>query len=159
MEVIDYAELHSHTAFSFLDGASQPEEMAAEAGRLGLSALAITDHDGLYGVVRFAQAARSIGLPTVFGSELSLALSGNRGRPILDAPTEAPDPRAQHLVVLARGAAGYARLSRAIGLAHLASSALRLREATPADLPDRPRAAWAPGDPVPTSAAPGPPAT
>jgi error-prone DNA polymerase len=121
MEVIDYAELHSHTAFSFLDGASQPEEMAAEAGRLGLSALAITDHDGLYGVVRFAQAARSIGLPTVFGSELSLALSDNRGRPILDAPTEAPDPRAQHLVVLARGAAGYARLSRAIGLAHLAT--------------------------------------
>ncbi len=61
MEVVDYAELHSHSAFSFLDGASQPEEMAAEAGRLGLSALAVTDHDGLYGVVRFAQAARAIG--------------------------------------------------------------------------------------------------
>jgi len=121
MEVVDYAELHAHTAFSFLDGASQPEEMAAEAGRLGLSALAITDHDGLYGVVRFAQAARAIGLPTVFGSELSLALSDNRGRPVLDAPTEAPDPRAQHLVVLARGASGYARLSRAIGMAHLAT--------------------------------------
>ncbi|MGC4173762.1 error-prone DNA polymerase [Demequina sp.] len=121
MEVIDYAELHAHTAFSFLDGASQPEEMAAEAGRLGLSALAITDHDGLYGVVRFAQAARSIGLPTVFGSELSLALQDSRGRHVLDAPTEAPDPRAQHLVVLARGATGYARLSRAIGLAHLAT--------------------------------------
>jgi len=121
MDVIDYAELHAHSAFSFLDGASQPEEMAAEAGRLGLSALAITDHDGLYGVVRFAQAARSIGLPTVFGSELSLALSDSRGRQVLDAPTEAPDPRAQHLVVLARGASGYARLSRAIGMAHLAT--------------------------------------
>ena len=55
MEVADYAELHAHSAFSFLDGASQPEEMAAEAGRLGLSALAITDHDGLYGIVRYGR--------------------------------------------------------------------------------------------------------
>src|SRR5674536_261317 len=46
-----YAELHAHSAFSFLDGASQPEELAVEAARLGLSALALTDHDGLYGVV------------------------------------------------------------------------------------------------------------
>lgn len=67
-----YAELHAHTAYSFLDGASQPEELAAEAARLGLSALAVTDHDGLYGVVRFAQAARAVGLPTVFGAELHL---------------------------------------------------------------------------------------
>src|SRR6187402_1428908 len=121
MEVADYAELHAHSAFSFLDGASQPEEMAAEAGRLGLSALAITDHDGLYGVVRFAGAARAIGLPTVFGAELSLAVPDAKGRPVLDAPTEAPDPRAQHLVVLARGASGYSRLSHAIGMAHLAT--------------------------------------
>ena len=63
MECVDYAELHAHCAFSFLDGASQPEEMAAEAGRLGLSAMALTDHDGLYGVVRFANAARAVGLP------------------------------------------------------------------------------------------------
>ena len=82
----DYAELHAHSAFSFLDGANHPEEMAAEAVRLGLSALAITDHDGLYGVVRFAQAAREVGLPTVFGAELHLpgpdgVLDGHRPAP------------------------------------------------------------------------------
>src|SRR5688500_8721536 len=53
-----YAELHCHTTFSFLDGASEPEELAEEAARLGLEALAVTDHDGFYGVVRFAEAAR-----------------------------------------------------------------------------------------------------
>ena len=66
MTEVPYAELHAHSAFSFLDGASQPEEMVAEAVRLGLSALAITDHDGLYGVVRFAEAARDAGLDTVW---------------------------------------------------------------------------------------------
>jgi len=121
-ECVDYAELHAHSAFSFLDGASQPEEMAAEAGRLGLSAMALTDHDGLYGVVRFANAARSVGLPTVFGAELHLpAPDGKAGAPVLDAPTGIPDPRGTHLVVLARGASGYARLSRTIGMAHLAA--------------------------------------
>ena len=44
-----YAELHCHTNFSFLDGASHPEELAEEAARLGLAGLAVTDHDGLYG--------------------------------------------------------------------------------------------------------------
>ena len=121
-ECVDYAELHAHSAFSFLDGASQPEEMAAEAGRLGLSAMALTDHDGLYGVVRFANAAREVGLPTIFGAELHLpAPDGKAGAPVLDAPTGTPDPRGTHLVVLARGANGYARLSRTIGMAHLAA--------------------------------------
>ncbi|PKQ26029.1 MAG: error-prone DNA polymerase [Actinobacteria bacterium HGW-Actinobacteria-4] len=122
VECVEYAELHAHSAFSFLDGASQPEEMAAEAGRLGLSALAITDHDGLYGAVRFANAARAVGLPTVFGAELHLpAPVGPGGAPVLDAPTGVPDPRSTHLVVLARGPAGYARLSHAIGMGHLAA--------------------------------------
>lgn len=121
-DCIEYAELHAHSAFSFLDGASQPEELAAEAGRLGLSAIALTDHDGLYGVVRLAGAAKAVGVPTVFGAELSLAVpDGPGGRPVLDPPTGVPDPRATHLVVLARGASGYARLSRAIGLGHLAT--------------------------------------
>ena len=57
-----YAELHCHSNFSFLDGASHPEELVAEAARLGLDALALTDHDGLYGVVRFAETARALGL-------------------------------------------------------------------------------------------------
>src|SRR5579864_3603794 len=69
---VPYAELHCHSNFSFLDGASHPEELVEEAARLGLTALAITDHDGFYGVVRFAEAARAVGLPTVFGAELSL---------------------------------------------------------------------------------------
>ncbi|MFI2102575.1 error-prone DNA polymerase [Isoptericola sp. NPDC019693] len=122
-----YAELHAHSAFSFLDGASHPEELAAEGARLGLEALALTDHDGLYGVVRFAEAARKVGLPTVFGAELHLpapvtpgAAPGTAGsRPVLDPPTGVPDPRATHLLVLARGDQGYRNLSRAIATAHL----------------------------------------
>ncbi|MDT0164981.1 error-prone DNA polymerase [Actinotalea sp. AC32] len=112
-----YAELHAHSAFSFLDGASQPEELVREAVRLGLSGLALTDHDGLYGVVRFAQAARDAGLPTVFGAELHLPAAGG----VLDPPTGTPDPRATHLLVLARGPEGYRALSRSIAEAHLAT--------------------------------------
>ncbi|HEX6499334.1 MAG TPA: PHP domain-containing protein, partial [Micromonosporaceae bacterium] len=109
---VDYAELHCHTNFSFLDGASHPEELAEEATRLGLSALAVTDHDGLYGVVRFSAAARELDLPTVFGAELSLGLPGPQNGE--------PDPTGRHLLVLARGPEGYARLSRVIARAHLA---------------------------------------
>ncbi len=112
-----YAELHMHSAYSFLDGASQPEALVAEAVRLGLSAVALTDHDGLYGVVRFAQAARACGLPTVFGAELHLAT----GDGVLDAPTGTPDPRSTHLLVLARGPDGYRALSSAIADGHLAT--------------------------------------
>ncbi len=112
-----YAELHAHSAFSFLDGASQPEDLVAEAARLGLSGLALTDHDGLYGVVRFAQAARDMGLPTVFGAELHLATADG----VLDEPTGTPDPRSTHLLVLARGPDGYRALSSAIAEGHLAT--------------------------------------
>jgi error-prone DNA polymerase len=62
-----YAELHCHSNFSFLDGASHPEELVVEAARLGLGALALTDHDGFYGHVRFAEAARACGLPSCSG--------------------------------------------------------------------------------------------
>src|SRR5215210_4712324 len=73
---VRYAELHCHSSFSFLDGASPPEELAEEATRLGLEALAVTDHDGFYGVVRFAEAARALQWPTIFGAELSLRVPG-----------------------------------------------------------------------------------
>ncbi|GAB2482000.1 error-prone DNA polymerase [Promicromonospora xylanilytica] len=117
---VPYAELHAHSAFSFLDGASHPEELAAEGARLGLRSLAITDHDGLYGVVRFSQAAKKVGLKTSFGAELHLpAPAGPGGAPVLDPPTGTPDPRATHLLVLARGAQGYRNLSSAIATAHL----------------------------------------
>src|SRR5690242_10955321 len=86
-----YAELHCHSNFSFLDGASHPEELAEEAARLGLEALALTDHDGFYGVVRFAEAARAQGLPTVFGAELTL----DRTQPQLGiADPGVPEPNA-----------------------------------------------------------------
>jgi hypothetical protein len=73
---VPFAELHAHSHFSFLDGASSPQELVETAAELGLQPLALTDHDGLYGIVRFAEAAAEIGLPTVFGAELSLGLSG-----------------------------------------------------------------------------------
>jgi error-prone DNA polymerase len=110
-----YAELHAHSNFSFLDGASHPEELAAGAVRLGLAALALTDHNGLYGVVRFAEAARAFGLATVFGAELTIAGDG-----LPHVRTGVPDPDGTHLVVLARDPEGYARLSRVIAEAHLA---------------------------------------
>ena len=106
-----YAELHCHTNFSFLDGASHPEELVAEAVRLGLHALAVTDHDGFYGVVRAADAARAHDLPTVVGAELSLGLPGPQ--------QGVADPVGTHLLVLARGAAGYHRLAAAITEAQL----------------------------------------
>jgi error-prone DNA polymerase len=109
---LPYAELHCHSNFSFLDGASHPEELAEEAVRLGLTALALTDHDGLYGVVRFAEAAAAVGLPTVFGAELSLGLSRRQNG--------VADPEGHHLIVLARDATGYARLCRAISTAQMA---------------------------------------
>ena len=108
---VAYAELHAHSAYSFLDGASTPEEMVEEAARLDLRALALTDHNGLYGAVRFAEAAVELDVRTVFGAELSL---GSQAR------TENPDPPGPHLLVLARGPEGYRRLSRQLAAAHLA---------------------------------------
>src|SRR5437762_810162 len=67
-----YAELHSHTNFSFLHGASPVEDMVERAAELGLSGLAVTDHDGLYGVVRFATAAQAVGLRPIIGIEIEL---------------------------------------------------------------------------------------
>ncbi len=67
-----FAELHAHTSFSFLDGASAPDDLAARAVELGLSALAVTDRQGLYGVVRFAAAAEEVGLHPVIGVEVEL---------------------------------------------------------------------------------------
>jgi DNA polymerase III alpha subunit len=67
-----YAELHSHTNFSFLHGASPVEDMAERAAQLGLAGLAVTDHDGLYGVVRFTTAAQAVGIRPVLGIEIEL---------------------------------------------------------------------------------------
>ncbi|MEU1972874.1 error-prone DNA polymerase [Microbacterium sp. NPDC019599] len=110
-DAVPYAELHAHSTYSFLDGASSPEELAEEAERLGLHALAITDHDGFYGIVRFAEAAESLEVKTVFGAELSLELP--------QPQNGEPDPVGTHLLVLARGEEGYHRLAAALTHAQL----------------------------------------
>jgi error-prone DNA polymerase len=109
--VVPYAELHCHSHFSFLDGASSPAELVEEAVRLGLHALAVTDHDGFYGAPMLAEAAAAYDLPTVFGAELSLGLTGPQNG--------VPDPEGSHLLVLARGVEGYHRLAAAMTDAHL----------------------------------------
>jgi error-prone DNA polymerase len=109
---VPYAELHAHSNFSFLDGASSPEAMLEEAARLGLHSLALTDHDGLYGIVRMAEAAEVHDIGTVFGAELSLGLT---------APQNGvADPEGSHLVVLARREEGYHRLAAALTASQLA---------------------------------------
>ena len=95
-----YAELHCHSAFSFLDGASLPEQLALTASQLGLPALALTDHNGLYGSMAFAQEAKQLGLQAITGAELTL-LDGS------------------HVTLLAETAEGYANLCRLITEAHL----------------------------------------
>jgi error-prone DNA polymerase len=108
---VPYAELHCHSNYSFLDGASHPEELVEEAARLGLDAIALTDHDGMYGVVRFAEAAAGCEIPTVFGAELSLGLS---------APQNGvADPEGGHLLLLARDPEGYGALCRTISTAQM----------------------------------------
>ncbi|TSI17996.1 error-prone DNA polymerase [Brevibacterium aurantiacum] len=109
---VEWAELHVHSQFSFLDGASDPEDLVAAGAAAGLRSLALTDHNGLYGAVRFAHAAAEVGLPTVFGAELSVGLEEK-------IPGQT-DPDATHLLVLARGVEGYHRLSMAITEANLA---------------------------------------
>ena len=134
--VLPWAELHCHSSYSFLDGASSPAELVAEAARLGLEALAITDHNGMYGVPQFAQAAAKlteqtgIRLGTVFGAELSVGCASPGGHSVTrgtppdprraGARAGAPDPDGRHLLVLARDPAGYRRLCWAISVAQLA---------------------------------------
>src|SRR4051794_41123721 len=67
-----YVELHLHSCFSFLDGASHPIEMAGEAARQGHGALALTDHDGLHGAMEHAQACKTLGIRPITGAEVTL---------------------------------------------------------------------------------------
>ncbi len=92
-------DLHCHSCYSFLDGASHPEELVARAVELGYTALALTDHDGLYGALEFAQAAHHAGLQPITGAEVTLEDES-------------------HLVLLAETPEGYANLCRLLSLAH-----------------------------------------
>jgi error-prone DNA polymerase len=131
---VPYAELHAHSNFSFLDGASSPEQLLEESVRLGLSALAITDHDGLYGIVRMAEAAENFAINTVFGAELSLGLSSPQNG--------IPDPQGSHLLVLARKEEGYHRLAGALTSAQLAGEEKGKPRYDLDELSDRSAGSW-----------------
>jgi error-prone DNA polymerase len=94
-----YVELHCHSAYSFLDGASLPEELAARAAELGYDALALTDHDGLYGSLEFAYAAKALGVRPLTGAEVTLA-------------------DGSHVTLLVETPSGYANLCRLLTAAH-----------------------------------------
>ena len=70
---MSYVELHCHSNFSLLDGASRPEDLVARAAKLGMPALALTDHDAVYGAVRFVKAAKAYGVRPILGAEMTLA--------------------------------------------------------------------------------------
>jgi len=105
MAAARYAELHCRSNFSFLGGASHPEEYVARAGDLGLEALALTDRDGVYGAVRFSKAAKAAGVHAIVGAELTLDPGKSAAR--------------VHLVLLVEDERGYANLASAISAAQL----------------------------------------
>src|SRR6188508_2412377 len=94
-----YVELHCHSSYSFLDGASHPEEIAARGAELGYEALALTDHDGVYGSLEFAHAAKALGVRSITGAEVTLA-------------------DGSHLTLLVETPRGYANLCRLLTAAH-----------------------------------------
>jgi error-prone DNA polymerase len=94
-----FVELHCHSAYSFLDGASHPEELAARAAELGYEALALTDHDGVYGSLEFAHAAKAFGVRPITGAEVTLS-------------------DGSHITLLVETPRGYANLCRLLTAAH-----------------------------------------
>ncbi|HWM55759.1 MAG TPA: error-prone DNA polymerase [Solirubrobacterales bacterium] len=98
-----YVELHAHSAFSFLDGASTPTELAATAAELGYEAMALTDHDGVWGSMEFAKACEGFGVRAITGAEVTVAL---------------PAGELAHLTLLVETPAGYRNLCRLLTAAH-----------------------------------------
>ena len=97
-----YSELHAHSCFSLLDGVPFPAALAEQAAAYGLPALALTDHDALYGVVPFAARAKALGVRPIIGAELTIAPG---------------DLLSGHLTLLAATQEGYRNLCRLITLA------------------------------------------
>src|SRR3954454_7391729 len=123
MFVVPYAELHCHSAFSFLDGASLPEELVAAAVERGHEALALTDHDSLSGSMEFAQTAKSMGLRAIHGAEVTVVPGPPGSAPAhLAARTQTPAAAeaagARHLTLLVRDARGWHSLCRLLTRAH-----------------------------------------
>jgi len=112
---VAYIELHAHSAYSFLDGASQPEELAARAAELGYPALALTDHDGVYGSLEFAHAAKHLGVRPITGAEVTL-------------------DGGSHVTLLVESAQGYANLCRLLTAAHARTRPKEGREPLPPSL-------------------------
>jgi len=109
---IPYVELHCHSGYSFLDGASHPEELVLRAVELGYPALALTDHDGLYGSMEFARAAKEAGIQPITGAEVTLR----------ECFTGVCEPEAgHHVTLLAENPTGYANLCRLLTEAHMGS--------------------------------------
>jgi len=116
-----YIELHAHSAFSFLDGASTPLELAAAAEELGYPAFALTDHDGIWGSREFAESCEGLAVRAITGAELTMALPESPDGPISRARGDisAHRPReVAHLTLLVEGAAGYRNLCRLLTAAH-----------------------------------------
>ncbi len=107
-----YVELHCHSGFSFLDGASHPQELAMRAVELGYPALALTDHNGLYGSMEFAHAAKRANLQPITGAEVTL----RECFPGLEEPEGG-----HHVTLLAETPRGYANLCRLLTETHMAS--------------------------------------
>src|SRR5215469_7503833 len=109
-----YVELHAHSAYSFLDGASLPEELAARAAELGYDTLALTDHDGVYGSLEFAHAAKHFGVRPITGAEVTL----DGGSPSVAEGGAVSRPgtggfaagASSHVTLLVESARGYANL-------------------------------------------------
>ena len=95
-----FTHLHVHSSFSFGEGVPSPTELVERAGKLGMRSLALTDHDGLYGAIRFYEAARKAGVKPIVGVELAIENLG-------------------HLVILAKGLNGYRSLCRLVSAMHL----------------------------------------
>jgi len=121
-----YVELHAHSAFSFLDGASTPTELAAAAAAHGYPAFALTDHDGVWGSMEFAHACKGFGVRAITGTELTVGV-GPAG-PVPDlvppplsgrSPKSAPPPgRNVHVTLLVEDETGYRNLCRLLTAAH-----------------------------------------
>jgi error-prone DNA polymerase len=107
-----YVELHCHSGFSFLDGASHPEELVLRARELGYPALALTDHNGLYGSMEFARAAHEEGLQPITGAEVTL----RECFPGVEEPEGG-----HHVTLLAETPRGYGNLCRLLTEAHMGS--------------------------------------
>ena len=103
-----YVELHAHSHYSFLDGASSVDDLVAAAKERGMDALALTDTNGLYGSVRFWNAAREAGLKQIFGVELRTLDVG-------------------HLVLIAKDEIGWRSLCRIVSKSQLAGEKTKPR--------------------------------